>query len=166
LKIKIGGNMKAITIWQPWASLIAVGAKKNETRSWKAPKELIGQRIAIHAAKKLDKDICLTMPFADVLIRQNLIRLFSGGFQNTDFYLSTGEILATCKLTACLRIISEDKRKNIAQLENAYFVSGNEFAFGDYTPGRYAWILEDIQALKEPIFAKGMQRLWNWEGLK
>jgi hypothetical protein len=43
--------MPAVSLWQPWASLIAVGAKTIETRSWPAPKGLIGQRIAIHAAK-------------------------------------------------------------------------------------------------------------------
>ena len=41
--------MKAITIWQPWASLIACGAKKYETRSW--PTKYRGP-IAIHAAAK------------------------------------------------------------------------------------------------------------------
>lgn len=41
--------MKAITLWQPWASLIAIGAKKYETRSWKTNYR---GPIAIHAAKK------------------------------------------------------------------------------------------------------------------
>ncbi|MHB8272006.1 ASCH domain-containing protein [Bradyrhizobium sp.] len=48
--------MKAISLWQPWASLIACGAKPFETRHWAPPRELIGQTIAIHAAKKVDKD--------------------------------------------------------------------------------------------------------------
>jgi ASCH domain len=48
--------MKAISLWQPWASLIACGAKPFETRHWAPPRELIGQPIAIHAAKKVDKD--------------------------------------------------------------------------------------------------------------
>ena len=47
--------MKAISLWQPWASLIACGAKPYETRHWAPPRELIGQTIAIHAAKKIDK---------------------------------------------------------------------------------------------------------------
>lgn len=44
--------MKAITIWQPWASLIAEGFKPYEFRGWKAPDALIGQRIAIHAGAR------------------------------------------------------------------------------------------------------------------
>ena len=39
----------AITLHQPWASLIALGLKTVETRSWPAPARLVAQRIAIHA---------------------------------------------------------------------------------------------------------------------
>ena len=42
--------MRGLTLWQPWASLIAVLIKLTETRGWPAPDALIGQRIAIHAA--------------------------------------------------------------------------------------------------------------------
>ena len=45
--------MKAITLHQPWATLIADGAKTIETRSWRPPQTLIGQRIVIHAGKRL-----------------------------------------------------------------------------------------------------------------
>lgn len=50
-------------------------------------------------------------------------------------------------------------------LEKGGFVDteGREYVFGDYTPGRYAWILEDVKQLPEPIPAKGHQGLWNWE---
>lgn len=49
--------MKALTIWQPWASLIAHGAKPYEFRGWTPPARLIGQRIAIHAgARKVRRD--------------------------------------------------------------------------------------------------------------
>jgi hypothetical protein len=41
-------------------------------------------------------------------------------------------------------------------------IVGNEYEFGDFTPGRYAWKLEDIQILKEPIVAKGQLSLWNY----
>lgn len=49
--------MKALTIWQPWASLIIAGAKPYEFRSWRPPAAIIGQRIVIHAgAHKIDKE--------------------------------------------------------------------------------------------------------------
>jgi hypothetical protein len=42
----------AISLWQPWASFIAIGVKPYETRHWVAPARFIGRRIAIHAAKR------------------------------------------------------------------------------------------------------------------
>jgi hypothetical protein len=54
--------MKAISLWQPWATLLVIGAKKYVSRSWKLPENLIGQRIAIYAAKHVDgknKYLCL-----------------------------------------------------------------------------------------------------------
>ncbi len=44
--------MKAITIWQPWATLIVAGAKPYEFRGWPAHNSLVGQRIAIHAGAR------------------------------------------------------------------------------------------------------------------
>ena len=45
--------MYAITLHQPWASLISLGLKAVETRSWPAPARLVGQRIAVHAGKRV-----------------------------------------------------------------------------------------------------------------
>lgn len=44
--------MYALTIWQPWATLIAEGCKPFEFRGWPLPKRLEGQRIAIHAGSR------------------------------------------------------------------------------------------------------------------
>ena len=49
--------MKALTLHQPWASLIADGRKTIETRSWAPPRTLIGERIAIHASLKVDRPL-------------------------------------------------------------------------------------------------------------
>jgi hypothetical protein len=35
---------------------------------------------------------------------------------------------------------------------------------GDFTPGRWAWLLDDVRKLDEPIPAKGHQGLWEWDG--
>lgn len=47
--------MKAFTIWQPWATLIMVGAKPFEFRSWPVPSWLVGQDIVIHAGARAMK---------------------------------------------------------------------------------------------------------------
>src|SRR4051812_43017813 len=48
--------MKALSVWQPWASLIMSGHKRIETRSWPAPYSIRGQRIAIAATKTILRD--------------------------------------------------------------------------------------------------------------
>lgn len=44
--------MKALTVWQPWASLIMGGWKPYEFRRWPAPRALRGTRIVIHAGAR------------------------------------------------------------------------------------------------------------------
>lgn len=59
--------MKAISLWQPWATLVAIDAKRFETRSWKTNYRGL---LAIHAAKKFElvqKEYCLQDPFFAVL---------------------------------------------------------------------------------------------------
>lgn len=141
--------MKAITIWQPWAGLIAAGIKQNETRSWatryRGP-------IAIHAAQKPMRVSWLTVvsdEAAEVIYRRlNLPEIFNGLniFQ-------TGCIVAIANLSDCIKITPE----YISTL------SDDELALGDYTPGRYAWKMTDIKKLDMPIPVKGRQGLWNWE---
>ena len=46
--------MRALTLYQPWAILIAELLKHFETRRWRPPEVQIGQRIAIHAGKVAD----------------------------------------------------------------------------------------------------------------
>lgn len=154
--------MKALTIYQPWASLIALGEKRIETRGWatnyRGP-------IAIHAGKKpfntdsyFDREL---YPFADAL---GLHDIFSFDA------LPYGGILAICNLVDC-KFIAGFVENESAELVGALLdgkdgfekVVGNEYAFGDYTPGRYAWILEDVHQLAEPIPARGRQRIWNWD---
>jgi hypothetical protein len=38
----------------------------------------------------------------------------------------------------------------------------DQLPFGDFTPGRYAWLLTDITPC-DPVPAKGRQGLWNWQ---
>lgn len=48
--------MRALTLWQPWAWAIAHAGKRIENRNWPPPRWIIGEEIAIHAGKKIDKD--------------------------------------------------------------------------------------------------------------
>jgi hypothetical protein len=44
-----------------------------------------------------------------------------------------------------------------------YVLGAHEIAFGDWTPGRYAWLLANVRPLAEPVPARGAQGLWHWE---
>lgn len=153
--------MKTISLWTLWAMLIAYGHKKIETRSWPAPKGLIGQRIAIHATKSMPGWVKkLLRGFAGLL----KIEYEGSWLQQLERGIGPfGKVVATAKLVGCEKIISNEKYHRIACLESGRDVTDPEYYFGDYTPGRYAWILEDIQPLPEPVPAKGMQGLWEWK---
>jgi len=141
--------MKAITVWQPWATLIAIGCKKIETRSWKTSYR---GALAIHAAKHFPKearDLCVLEPFHSILKE--------AGYANqigiiVPARLPTGVVVATC----ILRSVIEITERNASGLKDP------ELSFGDFTPGRYAWFLDNIQKLEEPIPARGRQRLWEF----
>ncbi|WP_373325645.1 ASCH domain-containing protein [Sporomusa paucivorans] len=155
--------MKAITIHQPWASLIACGAKQIETRSWATKYR---GPIAIHAGLKDPKKLpLLGMEAFESAAKEALEK---AGLEWC--FLPTGSIIATADLVDCVRV---DGCVNgeigpfaipvfKAELENGETVRGNEFLFGDYSIGRYAWILDNIRQI-DPVPARGMQRLWEWE---
>jgi hypothetical protein len=46
--------------------------------------------------------------------------------------------------------------------DRSYAAGLYEVEFGDYSPGRWAWILDDIQPLREPVRARGAPGLWDW----
>jgi hypothetical protein len=171
--------MKAISLWQPWASLIACGAKPYETRHWAPPKELIGQPVAIHAAKKIDKEAAL---FAqDLMYGQHQ----PGGFELADKLDATmkgvpdemmGIFGQTCMPVGCVVCIArldaafqlgepaEDtaapgarvvRRLTSRQMPECFTVRYDNF--GDYAPGRWAWLFRDVRPLIPPPPAVGHQ---------
>jgi hypothetical protein len=145
--------MKAITIHQPWASLIAVGAKRFETRGWKTSYR---GPIAIHAGKQKNFDTCMRL----ARDYANLWREITP--------LQFGSIIAIADLVECWRVSDWlfDHDTQIAYLHSQdqdYLISPMEHMFGDYTPGRYAWQLDNVRLI-DPVSIKGQQGLWNWEG--
>jgi hypothetical protein len=147
--------MKALTIIQPWATLIALNEKKFETRSW--PTKYRGP-IAIHAGKKIDKEACEEPEIKAALARHGY----------TADSLPTGGVVAITEMYECWSI-GTDYQSGMPLLYNGKdggdrIVGLKEDKFGYYSPGRYAWELSDVKQLPELIPAKGQQGLWNWEG--
>jgi len=147
--------MKCLSLTQPYASLVAIGAKRIETRSWATHHR---GPLAIHAAKGLGaiggleglKDLCQTPPFCDAL-------LAAGIHFATD--LPLGAVVAVCTLVTCIRLDDDLTVRDALLLSDA----PHERAFGDYTVGRFAWILADVRPLPEPVPARGSLHLWEWD---
>ena len=139
--------MKALSLWQPWASLIVSGKKKIETRGWPAPSSIIGQRIAIASTKSVRREQ------REAMNDPTFARHFAASAIDPFDHLPMGRVLGTVIVMSC-RAIDQDL---IGQL------SEQELAFGWYGPGRYAWFLEEPEQFEIPVPARGGQGLWNWE---
>ncbi len=150
-------TIKSLSLTQPWGTLIAIRAKRIETRSWSTAYR---GPLAIHAAKGLPKDtlaLFFTQPFASVLRAE--------GFSHPS-ELPRGAVIAICDLVGVVptrtmtnggcRWDGPDGRRY------AYELTEQEEAFGDYSEGRYAWLLDNVRPLPEPVPAKGSLGLWNW----
>jgi hypothetical protein len=152
--------VKAISLTQPWATLVSIGAKELETRSWKTTYR---GPLAIHAAQKLPAVWGpITRPsFVSHLKAITGINRYGAPDLNR---LPRGVILATCRLADVAPIVEIEGWPHVDHLNGATSaIREEEEPFGDYTEGRYAWLLKDVVALPEPIPAKGALRLWEWE---
>ena len=139
--------MKIITIRQPWATLVALGEKQFETRSWRTAYR---GELAIHAGKAIDKTTCQQEPYRSVLQRHGY----------TTDQLPLGAVIAVGRLEQCYYVGTD--LGNAAILgDDGYIVDGAEYAFGDYTEGRYAWKIGRIGFLERPLPATGRLGLWN-----
>jgi hypothetical protein len=154
--------MKAITLWQPWASLIMTGAKTIETRSRSTN---IRGRIAIHAAKKCTIEAMRSLETP--VFQQGLLSILPKGMKRMILeLLPRGAILGTVEIVGCLRIENYDELNECAYLDNGserIIVESPEYFYGDYRQGRFAWILKDPVMFDKPIPARGSQGFWNWE---
>ncbi len=141
--------MKAISLWQPWASLVASGIKTYETRHWRAPQSLIGKPLAIHAAKRWTRDEWHATN--DLMRRFPRIKQLFDPTNSGEFTVILGAILVVVRLVDC---ISSEKLVGV--------ISDEERACGNFAPDRYGWKLEIIKLPEKPIVAKGMQGIWDW----
>lgn len=136
--------MKAITLTQPWATLVAVGAKKIETRSWTTTYR---GELAIHAAKGIGReslDAMMLPPFKDALRKAGYMFLAD---------LPRASVIATVTL---VDVVPCDKYLRVSG------ISHDEQAFGDFGQGRYAWFMQDVKRVEPPVPAVGHLSLWEW----
>lgn len=134
---------RAITLTQPWASLMAYGHKRIETRG--RPSNYRGW-VAIHAAKGFPEDcrhLCLDEPFRS--------RLVASGFKKVED-LPVGKVVAILRFTDCVKAES---------IEAANFegYAPDECDFGDYSWGRFGILTADVHRIREPIPMRGFQSI-------
>lgn len=165
--------MKAITIYQPWASLIPLGAKKIETRSWATKYR---GPIAIHAGlKPIPRDyygirdflpcVC-DFPYGRIIAIADLVDCLVIDGYGHDLNWLPGENDAESKFYyAYPANIKEPKAEDFIRIGYPETMFGYYPDCGFKKEPRYAWRMDNVRPI-EPVPAKGMQRLWEWEGIK
>jgi hypothetical protein len=117
--------MKALSLTQPFASLVVDGRKTIETRSWSTRYR---GSLAIHATKTPDRVVCRNFGYDPAII-------------------SCGAILGVVQLVDCVQFPNPKTPPD---------------KYGDFTVGRWGWLLADVTKLPAPVPVKGYQGLWNW----
>lgn len=156
--------IKVITLQDPWAQLIARGLKVIETRSWRT---YFTGPIAIHSSKSL------TLSHRQMLTRPEYAKAFNlqvplagGELFEVCAEWPRGAVVATADLIGCLPTESLPYQGlgMVSKFSTKVFpIDERERAFGNYEPGRFAWILENVNPLPAPIEVKGRQGLWSWD---
>ncbi|MEY5098061.1 MAG: hypothetical protein RJA36_780 [Pseudomonadota bacterium] len=144
--------MKALSIWQPWASAIALGHKRVETRSWSTPYR---GPLLIHAARTPASGLQVirempelwreVLPVAD---GQTLEQVFRA--------LPFGAIVAQVDLVGVVRADHRDELRQAAVRAGGKY-SHLEPDLGDYSQGRFAWFFANVRAFPEPLAIKAGQ---------
>ena len=129
--------MKVLSIIEPWATLIKEGKKVIETRSWKTAYR---GELYIHASNKKVKK-------SDPHIAKLLEMI-------PNVYMGYGHIICKCQLVDCIYMYPE--------FLDEISKNPQEYLCGEYSLGRYAWVLKDVQVLETPIPAKGHLNIWNY----
>lgn len=134
-------RLPAISLYGPWAHLMAAGAKKNETCGW--PTSYRGD-IAIHAGKVLDRQMA-----AD-----DRVLAAMGWDCSHEINYPAGAVLCVVEIYHTIQT-DEDG----FMLDE--FKESDEYHFGDYSPGRWVWLTRNLRPLKDPVRTRGYQKIWT-----
>jgi hypothetical protein len=131
------GAVKAISLTQPYATAMVLtpDVKRNETRSWATKHR---GPLAIHAAKGFPK--------------------WAREFAAAEYF--AGTIPYPVPLSGVVGVV--EVFDCVPTEEIAPHLSPIELRFGDYTPGRWAWLTKLVERFETPIPARGALGLWEW----
>lgn len=141
--------MKAISLWQPWASLMAIGAKTIETRHW--PTHYRGL-LAIHAAKRKvwhELESYIHKP----IFQKALWPVLPEPWGNSTLInsLPFGAIVGVVEVFDCQ---PTERLVHTA-------LPPEEIEFGNWGINRFGWLTRNARKCREPIFCYGRQGFWN-----
>lgn len=136
-----------LTLWEPYASLIAVGAKRIETRSWPAPSWAIGQPIAIHAAKRF------TAEQAEDVLRCRWVLKAANFEAPADWPAGAWTVGQVLGCVVCVAVLQYCGEAPVAP-------TPLEAEFGSFGAGRFGWHLGEVMQLSNPVPWVGRQGLW------
>lgn len=139
--------MKAISIWEPFATMVVKGFKVFETRTWPAPKSLIGQRIGIASTKSIRPE--QRAYFQDEEFQTNYQRL---ELPERIEDLRHGYMLGTVVLDS-VELMTEEFMDEVSNEEQSY---------GFWEEGNYAWRLVSPIEFSQPFVIRGAQGFWDW----
>lgn len=147
--------MKALSLSQPWCwAVVHPSVRKHvENRSWQPPIAMIGQTIAIHAAKSWDDQRVYTPPRDHC----KLCRQGFGGYTAIGYLIHLGfqppgrkDLYASSCIVAVATIDRIVTRPDTLDLEQ------RRWFFGPF-----GWVLTNVRRLEEPVPASGKQGLWT-----
>lgn len=139
--------MKAFTVYQPYAFAIVAGLKHYETRPRRTS---VRGRVVVHAGKK-DAWRTGLLESGDMPEIEKVLAEVQGT-GNRAARLEYGAVVGTVGIVDCIPV--EEIMDKLTPLE---------IAMGDYSPGRFAWVLENPVMFDKPIPARGQQGWWNWD---
>lgn len=138
--------MKALSLWQPWASAIALGLKKIETRGWHTPHRGL---LAIHAAGT--NNSIVQRAFVDLAVIPQAAQVF---FQAKVRHVADLPRYAVVAFGELYEIEPTSWKESLP-------TDPLELALGDYSPGRYMWKLRNVRRLLKPFSVPGRQNLFE-----
>lgn len=146
--------MRALSLTQPWATLMASDAKRYETRDWWTRER---GWIAIAASKGFPPDersLCLTEPFRAAIIAAGYSKIAPtlGGSKGKTSppYLPLGGIVCLVELVDCIATAADGVERRLTRRPSVE-PAPHEQAFGNYAPGRHVFITRDVLRLPSPV---------------
>ena len=149
-------TQKALSMKQPWAYLIASGIKDIENRTWKCPEKYIGQRVLIHASKKIYYDSFCEQGFP--FTKEQWKEIHHRGISMITQVLNTSSIIGSVEIVDC--VINHPSVW--AEKSNVKWMTTRKGREIEAKP-IYNWVLANPILFDEPFLnVKGMLGFWNY----